>query len=670
MKRKYLFLTFICLFISTCAYSQFRSQKPEFVRFNPGYHFYPSGDPTGLFFFNGNYYNAWGRYYGTDFVHWKATDAVAKLSSLYAKMADPNLSSEEKDKVRLELSKTRLGGSGSIVVDEKNVAGFGKNAWLAYYHNEVEPFRTQVIRMSYSTDQGETWTRYEEKNPVLNINSREIRDPKIFWHEETQKWIMVIGWAEAPKVKFFCSKNLIDWTFMSDFGPWGATNGVWECVDFFPLEVDGNPNKVKWVIALSVQPYTGQYFIGDFDGTRFKLDKDFAQQLTYDDVPKGEVLFDFEHGIDEWDMEGEAFVETPTDISLYRQGAVMGRVGRYYADSYHKEGHSSGKITSPEFAITKNYINFKIGGSYSPGKSGINLIVDGKVVRSETGRNASSMQWAGWDVSEYRGKRARIQLMDEMTDGSTYLYVDHVMLCDEIRKMEPQKAFWFDYGQDFFAVRSWNTYSLSEKRTIWTAWMGSWRYNGIEPVSGIQSIPREVKLKKFPEGIRLVQEPIQELQSLRGKGASYKGEVFEGIWAPKKLKPENNRYEMIVEFQNVNAEEVGLRLCVGNGEKTTIGYKIHEEDLFFDRRFSGLNSFIDFHGAVFHGPMKNRYKTIKLHVFVDNCSVEVFGNDGETCISNKIYPSEGSTGIEFYSLGGKAIVKSIDFYPIKGSVME
>ena len=38
-------------------------------------------------------------------------------------------------------------------------------------------------------------------------------------------------------------------------------------------------------------------------------------------------------------------------------------------------------------------------------------------------------------------------------------------------------------------------------------WMGSWRYAGVEPVRGIQTIPRTVELKTFPEGIRLVQAP-------------------------------------------------------------------------------------------------------------------------------------------------------------------
>ncbi len=668
MKRTKMLLSALAILLAGVAVWGQRpaQQRPDWSRFHPAYHYFPSGDPTGLFYHDGKYYNAWGGKYGTDFINWTSTEGAKALAEIRKQMQDPNLTQEQRTALRKKMSRN-LGGSGSIVVDTKNVAGFGENAWLAYYHNEQQPFRTQIIGLSYSTDQGRTWIR-SEQYPVLNINSREFRDPKIFWHEPTQKWIMAIGWAEAPKIKFFRSENLKDWEFMSDFGPWGATNGVWECADFFPLAVDGDPNNVKWVIAISVQPYTGQYFVGDFDGTRFVLDPEFAAELTYDDVPKGTVLFDFERGIDTWTLEGNAFYESPTNVQLYRQGAIMGRVGQYFVDSYHNEARGTGSMTSPEFFITKNFINFKIGGVYAPGEEGIGLLVDGKMVRTETGRNASSMQWSGWDVSEYRGKKAQIVIFDKRTNGE--IYVDHIMLCDEIRTMEPEKAFWFDYGQDFFAVRSWASYAPDEDRVIWTSWMGSWRYNSLEPMRGIQSVPREVKLKTFPEGIRLVQSPIDELKTLRGKKSEFEGATFEGIWKPKKLAPAENVYELIVEFENIDAQEFGVKLCVGEGQKTTIGYNVVDEELFYDRRDSGLDDFIDFFPAVFKGPLKNRTNTVKLHIFVDRCSVEVFANDGETCISNKIYPDAASTGIEFYSSYGKTKIKSIEFYPMNPIVQD
>ena len=120
MKCKLFIIGLLCLFMYSGVNAQ-RIQKPEYRRFNPHYHFYPSGDPTGLFYYDGKYYNAWGRYYGTDFVHWTATDASRKFNELRARLTDVSVSQEEKDEIRRKTMASRLGGSGSIVVDEHNV---------------------------------------------------------------------------------------------------------------------------------------------------------------------------------------------------------------------------------------------------------------------------------------------------------------------------------------------------------------------------------------------------------------------------------------------------------------------------------------------------------------------------------------------------------------------
>jgi len=662
--RKKIFLTLLIL--TTTTFLGISQLIKDYSKWNPSYHFYPSGDPTGLFYYDGLYYNNWGSAASKDFVHWKFTEQEKRTMRSIELLRQENLTENERDSIRKTM--VRLGGSGSIVVDWNNTSGLGKDGQpplISFWHNELHPLRTQVIGLAYSNDLATTWTRYE-KYPILDINSREFRDPKVFWHEPSQKWVMVIGWAEIPKILFFISDNLIDWELQSEFGPWGATNGVWECADFFPLSVDDNSENIKWVLVISVQPFKGQYFIGNFDGKRFVMDEHFVQQLSVEKYkPNGLVLFDFENGIDDWKMEGEAFLQSPASQALYRQGAVMAKEGNFFINSFHKETSSKGKITSPNFIIEKNYINFKTGGGYAPEKEAINLLVDGKVVRTETGRNANNLQWTGWDVTEFRGKNAQIEVVDNLSDGPGYIYLDHVMMCDEPAINEMEKAFWFDYGPDFFAVRAWNNYAHNETRTIWTAWMSSWRYAGDEPVRGVQSIPREIKLKTFPEGIRLIQKPIDELKSLRSsKNISVKGNIFEGIWKHKKINPSKNCYELIVEIENVDAKEFGFNICVGNGEKTTIGYNVNDQYLYVDRRQSGYDSFSGLFPEINKGFLKNRDNHFKFHIFVDNCSVEVFGNDGETVISTKIYPDTNSLGIDFFSNNGKINIESINFYEL------
>lgn len=649
-------------FVSFCSGQRY-VQPEAYKKYNPSYHFYPSGDPTGLFFYDLLYYNNWGTATSSDLVHWKYTQAALNRYKDYKLLQDSSLPAALKDSIRKR--QIRLGGSGTIVVDWNNTSGFGKNGrppLISLWHNGVPPWDNQVVGIAYSNDTAKTWIRYE-KFPVLDINSREFRDPKVFWYEPEKKWIMVIGWAEVPKIKFFSSSNLKDWTFMSDFGPWGAVNGVWECADFFPLPVDGNEANQKWVLAISVQPQNVQYFIGDFDGKRFLLDSTFKRELSYDPyLPKGSLLFDFEHGIDDWNLKGDAFLECPATQALFQQGAIMGKQGHFFITSFHDRGTGTGSITSPAFIITKNYISFLVGGNYAPGEEAVNLIVDGKIVRTQTGNNSGGLQWTSWDVSGFRDKQAKIEISDKLATAA--ITVDHILLTDEPADTERQKAFWVDHGSDFFAVRSWNNYPQPEKRIIWTAWMGSWRYGGTEPVPDIQTIPREVQLKTFPEGIRLLQNPIKELQTLRGKEYTADENIFEGLWTPPKIRPSKNTYELLIEFENQDADEFGLKLCTGKMQKTVIGYSVKNESLYVDRRNSGLDSFIGLFKTIDQGFLKNRDNTLTLHVFVDHCSIEVFGNNGETVLSSKIYPDPESVGVEVFSSKGKVKVKSFHVWDL------
>jgi fructan beta-fructosidase len=666
------YLTLVSLVAVAFVFGQPRAQKPEYKKYNPSYHFYPSGDPTGLFYLGGQYYNNWGTAYSSDLIYWKRT----KSGSIRQRLQDSTLSVATRDSLRVRLAASRLGGSGTIVVDWNNTSGFGKDGKppiVSIWHNDTQPWGNQVVGIAYSNDTAMSWTRYE-KFPVLDVNNREFRDPLVFWYEPTKNWVMAIGLAEASKVKFFKSSNLKEWIFMSEFGPWGSVDGVWECADFFPLPVDGNPDKIKWVLAVSIQPLSGQYFIGDFDGKRFTLDSSYVLDLSYDKyLPRGKILFDFEKGLDSWVIEGEAFNQSPSNQALNGQGAVRGYFGRYFLNSQNSNRPSQGRLLSPSFTIDKPFLNFLAGGQHDLGKQEINLIVDNKKVSSQSGNNPLSFNWGGgllwcgWDVSEFLGKEGRIEIKDS---SNGYILADQFMLCEEMASTDREKAFWIDYGPDFYAVRSWMSYAENEKRRIWTGWMGSWRYAGDEPVRGLQTVPRSVELKTFPEGIRLVQNPIKETESLRSTSKSATEIPLEGIWKADKIKPSKNNYELVVEIQNIDAEEFGLKLGVGNNQHTLVGYNVSEEKIYVDRRKSGLISFSDLFPQKNSGPLKNRTNTLKLHIFVDNSSVEVFANNGETVISSKIYPDGSSTGIEFFSNKGKIIIRSIKLWELKSILLD
>ncbi|MBN1949927.1 MAG: GH32 C-terminal domain-containing protein [Bacteroidales bacterium] len=652
-------LVLVMFMSSLDGYGQVASPRSS-EEYYPEYHYYPSFDPTGLFYYGGQYFLNWGAATSKDFVRWRMTPYGLERSKMFGRLRSAGSAPPSQSRPQV-LS----GMSGTVVVDWNNSSGLGKNGNPPLIALQMDWQRQSLV---YSNDTARTWIRHE--TPVVIPNSTGIyRDPKVFWYEPDKKWIMVMGWSEIQEVKFFSSKNLLDWEYMSKFGPWGAVAGQWECVDFFPLAVDGDVSRIKWVLAISLQPRNGEYFIGEFDGTRFSLDKDFIRKLSYDKhMPSGQMLFDFERSLDEWKVEGDAFIDCPT-VEEESNGKEGYR-------SIKSSGTGKGKITSPEFRITRNYINFLIGGGYYPGEECVNLVIDGKVVRTQTGNNSNAhLSWTGWEVTEFRGKDARIEIVDNI-DGRGmlargYIFCDAFMLSDDLPRTpyidyNPgwEKAFWADWGPDFYAVRSWNNYAPDEKRTIWVGWMGIWTYAFTEPGPGHFSVPRNLELRTFDDGIRLVQNPVKELEALRTVHKVAEENSFEGIWQPKKFLPSKNAYELIVEFENISAVEFGLNLCVGENQKTVVGYDASREELYVDRRYSGKVEFSSQFPVISKGPLRDRTKIIKLHIFIDKCSVEVFGNDGETTISSKIYPGSESTGISLFSNSGRVKVRSLEFWEL------
>lgn len=176
--------------------------------------------------------------------------------------------------------------SGSIVFDRDNTSGFGSGEVAPLVAIYTSAFKAgsafpgvQAQSLAFSLDGGYVWSKYVN-NPVLDRRSAEFRDPKVFRYEGAagSYWVMVAVEATDFQVVLYKSENLRDWELLSTFGPANATGGVWECPDLFPLPVDGDPETMRWVLIVNLNPggpnsgSAGQYFIGDFDGIRFTSD--------------------------------------------------------------------------------------------------------------------------------------------------------------------------------------------------------------------------------------------------------------------------------------------------------------------------------------------------------------------------------------------------------------
>lgn len=335
-------------------------------------------DPNGLVYYKGVYHlffqhNPFGNTWGNmSWGHATSTDLVRWTEQPVAIPQTFNDAGESIEDIF----------SGSAVVDWNNTSGFGSTDHppmvaiytSAYTSRHPTLAGRQAQSLAYSTDEGQTWTKYSG-NPVLDIGSGEFRDPKVFWYEPAQQWRMVVVRALEHKVDIYGSPDLKDWTHLSEFGPVGATGGAWECPDLFPLAVDGDPDNVKWVMVVSLNPggIAGgsgmQYFVGDFDGTTFTSD----DPPTYT-PPAGTVYEDFEEAsFGDWTTTGLAFGDAPTPGNAPGQGGVSGYLGDQLANSFHGGDGARGTLTSPEFAISDDYLNFLVGGGNHPHLEGTTL---------------------------------------------------------------------------------------------------------------------------------------------------------------------------------------------------------------------------------------------------------------------------------------------------------
>ncbi len=147
------------------------------------------------------------------------------------------------------------------------------------------------------------------------------------------------------------------------------------------------------------------------------------------------VLADFE-GSDygQWQPEGEAFGKGPAAGTLEGQQKVSGFLGKGLVNTFLGGDKPYGTLTSPSFEISRKYINFLIGGGGLTDKTCMNLYVEGKIVRTAKGDNNEQLAGNFWDVREFEGKRAKIQIVDRFSGGWGHINVDQIELADEPQK--------------------------------------------------------------------------------------------------------------------------------------------------------------------------------------------------------------------------------------------
>ncbi len=647
MTRQIIIYLFAILFLENVSSQTYRAL------YRPQFHFSPLsgwiGDPDGTIKFDSTYHLYWwGHATSKDLVYWKEEPWPMKGDN-----------------------GTFVYYSGSVVVDKENTSGFalGQSPPLvAIYtmHRKTDGLQSQGL--SISNDTGQTYQFYSG-NPVLDINSKEFRDPTVFWHESTKRWIMIICSPVLHQVNLYSSLDLKTWGHLSDFGPFGARDQVWEVPDLFQLPLNGDSTKMKWVLLSGMGPNKAQYFIGDFDGTTFTLDPVDQNYLTKGTGIPGILFEDFEQSdYSGWTATGNAFGEAPAIGTFPNQTAVSGYLGQRLVNSYLNGDISTGMLTSSEFTIEKKCINFLIGGGNHPGLTCINLIVDGAIVKTETGPNTELLKWRGWDVSTLKGKKGKLEIVDNYSAGWGHINIDQIIFSDVLYNFGYEHANWVDFGSDFYAVRTYNDYDKTDTSKVWIAWMGNWEYANYVPTSwgkGFQSIPRVIELKTFNGQYKIIQKPIPALEKLRGTEVKLSDFEITDTQALDAFKPKRNTYEIntTISFDSL-AGKFGFNFCVAGNYKMVLGFDPVTSNIFLDRRTSGSVSIPPAFFKIVYAPVHLQDSKLKLRIFIDQSSIEVFVNEGELVLSSLMFPETKSLGFEVFSEKGKVTLESFSAWDL------
>ena len=221
-----------------------------------------------------------------------------------------------------------------------------------------------------------------------------------------------------------------------------------------------------------------------------------------------------------------------------------------------------------------------------------------------------------------------------------------------VNENPPDRTLWVEHGKDFYATISFADIPPADGRRIWIGWISNWLYANDEPTvtwRGAQSIPRQLALKRLPDGIRLLQAPITELGTLRASSAPV---------TIADAAPVPGSAEIQIDLARGNWREAGFKLTNAAGEAVVIGVTAHPLELFVDRRQSRATPFHKDYPGRQAAPVRWKNDSIALQVLLDRSVLEVFANDGESVITERVYPTKPLDRIELLPESRAASVRA------------
>ena len=248
-------------------------------------------------------------------------------------------------------------------------------------------------------------------------------------------------------------------------------------------------------------------------------------------------------------------------------------------------------------------------------------------MRSATGPNSEHLGWTAWNVAEFAGQQAQIEVIDKNNGGFGHILVDDIYFSN----VPKEQANWIDWGKDFYAVNSWN--NLPDNQRRWIAWMNNWDYGGSIPTSpwrSAMSIPREVSLETIDEKVHWFRSRSRNCAN-SAKARVVTIRTVLSVLALLLWVPEARPWKSSPSSKSVRRPSSASR-CALVQVKRRSWATTRERD-----RSSWIGpSLVKWPSAACSqpqtAPLSAENGRVKLHIFVDWSSVEVFGDPGQAAL--------------------------------------
>ena len=174
-------------------------------------------------------------------------------------------------------------------------------------------------------------------------------------------------------------------------------------------------------------------------------------------------------------------------------------------------------------------------------------------------------------------------------------------------------------------------------------------------------------LRRTPDGLRLVQKPVTELKKLRLPSVlRFRGGTFAA--AARWLVAHNDLPRLLdveMSFSRVTGKDpFTVNLQTASGEHTSLTFDPTHSRLVLDRTHSGQTGFNRNFSTRHEAPLRITNGDVALRLLLDASSIEILAQEGETSVTELIFPTTGPRAFTLTSEGTTPKVTAITIHAL------